>query len=246
MPALLLFPLLLLVPAFWSRRGRWMRWLFWGTAFMVVQWIFLANGISWYGLGMFFGLCVGLEFLAYRSPGVANQSIVAVLIAASLMSNFSHRLWQFDMQRNLFEYAFGKTSGKAMESRTIPYYGIIRDDIAESIRANPERPYIYRIGTFIPYFIPKNLEVLPVADNQLSLFNCIHQERDAAKTTARLKALGFNSIIFDTNTATIEKDPNGTLHQKVQAFVDYVNNPASGLRVVISDPGAGIAYALIP
>jgi hypothetical protein len=62
----------------------------------------------------------------------------------------------------------------------------------------------------------------------------------------RLKALGFNSIVFDTNTATIERDEQGSLHKKVNSFVEFVNNPASGLQILVSDEQAGIAFILIP
>lgn len=245
-PALLLFPLILLLPFFWMRQGRWLRWLTVGTAFMIVQWMFFANGIPWYGLGMFLGLVVVLEALVFRAPDVPTKSAAAVFIALSLMTAYSQRLWQFDQQRNLFEYPLGKVSYEAMRERTIPHYDDIRETIEKRAAEMPERPYVYRIGTFIPYFIPKNLEVLPVADHQMDMFNCLYQERDAQLTLRRLQALGFNSIIFDTNTHTIERDPNGSLHQKVQRFVDFVNTPGLGITLQVNDPGGGIAYILLP
>ena len=246
MPALLLFVLLLLVPFVWMRQGAWLRWLFFGTIFILMQWVLFANGIPWYGLGVFFGLVIGLEALVFRAPDDINKSAAAVLIGLSLMVNFGMRLWQFEQQRNIFEYAMGKVSAEAMEERTIPHYDDIRDMIEERTAEMPETPYVYRIGTFIPYFIPKNLEVLPVADHQLDFFNCLYQERDGRLTLQRIKALGFNSFIFDTNTHTIERDPNGSLHKKVQEFVDFLNTPGLGMQIVVNDPGAGIAFILIP
>jgi len=65
-------------------------------------------------------------------------------------------------------------------------------------------------------------------------------------TPDRLQALGFNSVIFDTNTATIEKDLNGTLHKKVQAFVDFLNTAPLGFRVLVNDPDAGVVFVLLP
>lgn len=245
-PALLLVPLLLLSPFFWTRAGRWQRLLLGATVFMVVEWCFLANGIVWYGVGMFLGLVVLLEALAATAPTVVTRWTTGTLLALSLLAGFSHRLWQFDIMQNIFEYPMGKVSAATMEERTIPHYDDIREDIASRAKATPDRPYVYRMGTFIPYFIPKNFEVLPLADNQLDMFNCINQERDAAKTLARLQALGFNSMIFDMNTQTIEKDPNGSLHKKVQAFVDFVNAPNLGIKIVVNDPGAGIAYIQLP
>lgn len=245
-PGLLLAPLLLLVPAFWSRKNKWMRMLFGVTALMLVQWAFLANGIVWYGIGTFLGLVVFMEALVAFSPTAAARRTAGVLVALSLLAAFSHRMWQFGMMQDIFEYPMGKVSADAMEERTIPHYDDIRDVILARAAEAPERPYVYRMGTFIPYFIPRNFEVLPVADNQLDLFNCLFQERDPALTLKRLQALGFNSMIFDTNTQTIEQDPNGSLHKKVQAFVDFVNSPDLGIQIAVNDPGAGIAFILLP
>jgi hypothetical protein len=245
-PALLLFPLLLLVPYFWMKQGRWLRWAFIATSFMVVQWVFFANGIAWYGIGMFLGLVIALEALVYRAPDLACKIAAGVLIAFSLMTAYSQRFWQFNQQRNLFEYPFGKVSYEAMRERTIPYYDDIREMIEQRRTEMPERPYVYRIGTFIPYFIPRNLEILPIADHQLDFFNCLNQERNPQLTLQRLQALGFNSMIFDTNTHTIEADPKGSLHQKVQQFVDFVNTPGLGLSLPVNAPDNGIVYITLP
>lgn len=245
-PALLLLPLLLFLPFFWMRQGKWLRWLFVATVFSLVQWVFFANGIPWYGLGMFFGLAIGLESFINRAPDMPNKILSAFLVVMSLFIAFAMRFWQYDQQKNLFEYPLGKVSYEALRERTIPHYDDIRDEIDRRRAATPERPYVFRMGTFIPYFIPKNLEVLPVADHQLDLFNCLNIERDAQLTLRRLQALGFNSMIFDTNTQTIERDPNGSLHKKVQAFVDFVNTPGLGLGVPVMDTDNGIAFILLP
>lgn len=245
-PALLLFPLLLLLPFFWKKSSSWLRWLFLGTLFLVGQWMFLANGIPWYGIGMFLGLIVVLETFVQRAPDTLNRVAVSILIAMSLVITFGMRFWQFETQRNLLEYPLGKVSAAALRERTIPHYNDITDVVVQRSVAIPNRPYLYRIGTFIPYFIPRNLEIIAAADHQLDLFNCLYSERDAQLTLQRLKALGFNSIIFDTNTATIERDVNGTLHQKVNTFVDFVNNPELNLQIGINDPSAGVAFILIP
>lgn len=245
-PVLLLFPLLLFVPFFWSKPARWMRWLFAGTLFILLQWIFLANGIPWYGIGVFLGLCIGLEFLVSRAPDLFSRTLMGVFLTLSFFGVLSQRFWQFEQQKNTLEYPFRKISAEAMHERTIPYYDDIAKYVIQRNVLKPDRPYLYRVGTFIPYFIPRNLEVIGVTDHQLDVFNCLFQERNPILTLQRLKALGFNSIIFDTNTATIERNPQGTLHQKVQAFVDFLNTPELGLQVVVNDPDRGVAYVLIP
>lgn len=245
-PAFLLFPLLLLLPYFWTGRGKWLRWLFCSTLMILLQWIFVANGIPWYGIGIMLGLVIGLEALVRKAPDSPTRIVAGILIGLSLVSAFGMRLWQFEQQRNILEYSMGKVSSDVLRAVTIPYYDPISQSAVERHLGIPNRPYLYRIGTFIPYFIPRNLEVIGMSDHQLDSFNCMYAERDPQLTTRRLKALGFNAIVFDTNTATIERDENGSLHQKVNAFVEYVNNPVTGLNVIISDLESGIAYILIP
>jgi hypothetical protein len=245
-PALFLFPLLLLLPFLWTKKGRWLRWLTAATAFMLLEWMFLANGIPWYGIGVFFGLVVGLEALVARSPDGISRILASVLIFLSLTSAVAMRSWQFEYQRNILEYAYGKISAAALQERTVSHY----DDIAEKViarkKSTPDRPYLYRVGTFIPYFIPRNLEVIGTSDHQLDFFNCLYAERNPALTLKRLQALGFNSIIFDTNTATIEKDSNGSLHQKVNAFLDFANTSSIGIVPVVNDRDGGVAFMLLP
>ena len=245
-PALLLFPLLLLLPYFWSKEARWLRFLTAGTFVFIVQWALVANGIIWYGIGMFLGLCMGLEVLVAKAPDKQNRILFGVLLAASIAVCLVNRFWQFDTQKNIFEYPLGKVTAEALREVTIPDYDDVRQSVVSRHETMTETPYTYRIGTFISYFIPRNREIFPLADHQLNFFNCINQELDHTLTLRRLKALGFNSIIFDTNTQTIEKDPNGSLHQKVQKFVEFVNDPSIGLNVQIYDPGNGIAYILLP
>jgi hypothetical protein len=245
-PALFLFPLLLLLPFFWMSRGRWLRWLFAGTAFILLEWMFLASGIPWYGIGIFLGLVVGLEALIARSPDILSRSVAGILIVLALFTAFSQRFWQYEIQRNLLEYPFGKITAEALQERTVPHYGKIGGILEQRKQAMPDRPYVYRVGTFIPYFIPRNLEIIGISDHQLDFFNCLFAERDPVLTLHRLKELGFNSIIFDTNTATIERDPSGSLHQKVNAFLEFVNTPSLGLTSSVNDPDGGIAFILLP
>lgn len=245
-PVLFLFPLLLLLPFFWMRRGRWVRWLFAATTLLVLEWIFLANGIPWYGIGVFLGLLIGVEILLVRSPDFFSRSVAGVLIACGLFASFGQRLWQFEVQRNMLEYAFGKITASALQERTISHYDDIAKMVIDRSKSMPDRPYLYRVGTFIPYFIPRNLELIGTSDHQLDFFNCLFAERDSALTLKRLKVLGFNSIIFDTNTATIEKDTNGSLHQKVNAFLTFANTHSLGLVPEVNDPDGGVAYILLP
>ena len=77
-------------------------------------------------------------------------------------------------------------------------------------------------------------------------FAAVGLRGDPSLTLRRLQALGFNSLIFDTTTATIEGDPEGSLHRKVEAFLGFVNTPGLGFDVVVNDTEGGVAFLLLP
>jgi len=245
-PAILLAPFVLLLPAFWKQEARWARSLALFTGLLLVSWTFLGNGVPWYGIGTLLGLLLGLELLisecTWRPIRIAAASFVALSITVALATRFN----QFAGERVMLDYALGKQSAAAMQEVLAPSYGTIKEMVLEHASERPERPYLYQVGTFIPYFLADGPQHLGIADNQLGFFNCLHQEGDAPLTLRRLQALGFNSIIFDTGTPSIERDPNGSLHQKVNAFVEFANDPRTGVVTVINDPQSRVAFLLLP
>lgn len=142
-----------------------------------------------------------------------------------------------------YEEQFKKQNMKEEESKTK------LEEIKQSIDAfqipkrdknNPN--YVYHIGTFIPYFI-KDFRRVMSWDLQLDRFKCINGDgSDEKRTLERLKKLWFKYFIFDTNTATIERDPNWTLHQKVKRFIDFANK---NLQIIYYKPDWGIALMMI-
>jgi hypothetical protein len=244
-PLFLILPLLLLSPLFWKKDVAPQRLLFVGTAFMILQWIFTAQGVPWYGIGAFLGLALLGESLLPLAPTRAARVTAGTLVTVSLLLSFSFRMWIFDLQSPMLAYAWGKESAEIRHELLAPHYREISRYVTD-LSAHPERPYLYRIGTSINYFVPRNLSIITAHDNQLDTFNCLNQEEDHLLTLRRLQAFGFHSIVFDTNTATIEADPNGSLHQKVQRFLDFANDPAVGVIPVVNAPEDGIAYMLLP
>jgi hypothetical protein len=244
--SVLLFPLMLLLAWFWTMPAAWMRYLWATTALLIGYWIVLGNGIPWYGIAIFLGVTVAQVVLVVHAPGRWPRLAAACCVSASVLFSISLREGQYQATRNHYEYAIGKVSAEVVAERVVPHYDDISAIITRRSIDLPDRPYSYRVGTFIAYFVPRNLAIMPLADNQLDFFSCLHQERDSALTLERLQALGFNSLVFDTTTDSIEADPNGTLHRKVRAFLDFVNTPGLGLQVIVNDPARGIAFLLLP
>ena len=245
-PAIGLVPFVLLLTTFWSRRQRWARWLAAFTTILLVLWLFIGNGVPWYGIGALLGLMLGLEYLVFAGEPKLPRMVAGTFVLISIALALSMRLQRFEDERVMLDYALGKQSARALQETLAPNYSTVREMVLQRAADMPERPFLYQVGTFIPYFLADVPHHIGIADNQLGFFYCLYQEGNASLTSRRLRALGFNSMIFDRGTASIEADPNGTLHHKVAAFVEFANDRSADIRAVINDPNGGVAYLLLP
>lgn len=245
-PVLLLFPLVLFLPYFWSREGRYLRWLFFGTTATIAVWLFLGNGIPWYGIVIFLGVLIVVEALSVHADTALNRFLAMVLICFSLFTNMAARFWNLNLNSEMVLYAMGRYTPKDLIDGTFPAYTQIAQVVLARSQTISNRPYLYKAGTFIQYFVPRNLELIVEDDSWLDRFNCLYQERDAELTIKRLKALGFNSIIYTTQEASIEKDKNGTLHKKARLLEEFLSRSDLGIKILVNDQKKfGTVFAVI-
>ncbi len=97
---------------------------------------------------------------------------------------------------------------------------------------NITRAPVYRIGTFIPFFI-KNNDLRVFEDSRMDKVACLLNEYEDQEALERLRSLGFRYLVYDTNSETIEEDPNGPVHQKVANFEAWIKNLANKQEIVI-------------
>lgn len=240
-----------------SDRSRWSRWwkilVFLGMASWFF-WTLFASGVPWYNIFGFFPLaaCIG-GALVFAQNKPFLKTIFAGLVIIALLSMFVLRVSQFGTKDHL-RYALGAISAEEVIERKLPLYQRIARTIEMTPPSSENPNHVYKIGTFLRYFIKDNLRRV-FDDPQLDTFTSIDgaridkgkhvfwEPRDDRKTLDRLRRLGFRFIILDLNMASIEKDPNGTLHQKANRFVEFANK---NLRVLVNDPSSGIAFMEIP
>ncbi len=185
---------------------------------------------------MFLPLTLGVSNLVYhvREPKwlhIFLKVIVAVLV-------LSHLVLRSDRYgaNTIVRYSGGQITGSEFMEAILPDY----QKIASVIEY--ESAKTLRVGTFIPYFI-KNNDRLLINDSQLDIFSCIDMGQDDAVTLERLRKLGIKYIILDLNVATIEKDLNGTLHQKANRFVQFAR---SNLKILLNNMKLHIAFIKVP
>lgn len=75
---------------------------------------------------------------------------------------------------------------------------------------------IYRVGTFLKYFITKNNSRL-LEDSLLTAFDTyIYDPQDNSNSFTRMKKLGIEYLLIDLNAATIDQDPRKDLTRRYE------------------------------
>jgi len=196
-------------------------------------WLILASGIVWYGYLMFavgFAIMTATLVNARQTISRLKKGVfIAFMIASALwivmgyvyrISN--HHMVTEDSARMLFDipsvkYQTGVFDEGDVINNLLP--GV--EKAIKEINAN-ENAKIYRIGTFIPYFIRKNDQRV-LQDNQLGFFHNLTQKfKDPIKINQALKASGYRYILVDLNTASIDKTPEKSLSLKFKSFFGYL------------------------
>jgi hypothetical protein len=219
-------------------------WILWGI---------YAQGVIWYGYGGFiFLLLLIIEIIHFFQQ--ASGNIIRYVIHISIVLWFCCSLilrmanlpsYAIFIDPVGLSYARGMIDEQGYLQQKIPTYLSILSIINRDIDTHPDTPpKIYRIGTFIKYFIHQNNRLV-LDDNQLDIFMYISQDHDDQKTIARLKNAGFKYMIIDTNTASIDKTPRKTLTAKYQALMRFIQQNQQHLSILVNEPQNGILFVRI-
>ncbi len=97
---------------------------------------------------------------------------------------------------------------------------------------NRNESKIYRIGTFLTYFITDN-RTRYLDDSLVQSFGEYLYDESAEKTVQRLKGLGVKYLLMDLNAATIDRDPRHDLTTRYENLLKTVRSDK--LRLVKTD-----------
>lgn len=217
------------------------------------MWMLVGSGVIWYGIFGFIFILLITAYFFYENETLSFKITAGTMVVISLITVVALRGTKFANHATI-KYAYGIADGAEVVELIVPDYAKItcivtggkwRDETKFCQPFQQEKSTIYRVGTFIAYFIPDNNRRL-FNDAQLDMFKCIDDStgNDDLETMRKLLKLGYKYFIFDLNTATIEKDPNGSLHKKANRFVEWVNNLSQKekMYVHVYNPGKGIAF----
>jgi hypothetical protein len=189
----------------------------------VVSWIFWAligREVIWYGLAGFLPLILLLGYLVINAPPFLRATGWS-FIFLGLTTQVAYQGALFETS-SMATYAYGITDYAQTVESLAPGYISASGTINEHPESASEKNYVYRIGSFIPYFILEN-DRRVFDDSLLDFFTCLNHAGNDENTYRSLKTLGFRYMVVDPTIALMEKDPNGTLHQKVTGFVGWAD-----------------------
>ncbi|MCG6535749.1 MAG: hypothetical protein L7F78_13885, partial [Syntrophales bacterium LBB04] len=214
-------------------------WLLWGL---------FARGIIWYGFGGFIFLFLFLVEIIHilqeeywRGLRYAvNTAIILWFLCTLCLRTANLPAQAVFIDPVGLAYAGGIIDEQGYLQQKTPAYLTILQIINSDIAANKEHPpRIYRVGTFIKYFIHRNNELV-LDDNQLDIFMFLSQDQDDKKTIARFKHAGYKYLVIDTNAATIDKTPGKTLRAKYHALTNFIEQNHESLKVIVNEPKQAI------
>ena len=83
---------------------------------------------------------------------------------------------------------------------------------------------IYRIGTFLKYFISENNKRL-LEDSLITTFSTYFYDEDFDTVVDRFKSLDIKYLLIDLNAATIDQDPRKQLTKRYEDLLMFATHP---------------------
>lgn len=206
-----------------------------------VLWLLVGNGIPWYGFPMLVVLVIYLMY-AVLDLGFNHRSLTSwavglgllsyvvlsyglVFIAAPQPPKNAGLIYQEPVLRSFGE---GLNRTETLSSFK-PYLGEAIEYINQDATDK-----VYRVGTFFNYHIDFN-DRRVLEDNQLGKYdNLIRNLEEDEQFIDLLKANGFRYILFDMNTATLDRTPEQTLKEKTRRFTQMLFTSPK-VRLIFTD-----------
>lgn len=201
-------------------------------------WLIKANGVIWYGFPLmtFAAIAVALAFEELDKNKFGRAVIILSFLSWGVLS-INARLTNFGNAVLLLNHA-GLITYDDVQENIFPY----ADEIHDVLKDHPG--LIYKVGTPLGYYIP-DFYTRSYDDQLIDDFYCtyISYEQDPIKIIKIFEENNMKFLLFDSYTATIGNDPKGTLHNKVDVLVEFMNKY---FDIVVYDDVRGYHLLYIP
>lgn len=210
-----------------------------------VLWFLLGNAIVWYGFPLF-AIIAGLSVFWAENPreflgprlGKASLPILQSLFGLQLLLNFAMAYSSpLTNQEPKFIYNWPMIEQLARNDwdgdDVLRYFNPVIPDLYDVLNRNRSAK-IYRVNTFTNYHILDSDSRI-FEDNQLSQFaNTSAQLSNPQDFIQVLKTNGFRYILYDLNSASLDRTPERSLTQKCNQFLQLLRT-STGVQLKLSD-----------
>lgn len=194
-------------------------------------WTILGFGIYWYSIVsfvlLFLAVFLNIEKINDKKyfliNGVFNLNIIKYFLVFWIIISF-FSVFYVKSGTHLLESSFVKyiTQSKS-QIDTLELLNAAYKTGVEAVNKSQDSK-VYKVGSFLQFFITNNNKRV-LQDNQLDIFNSINLNINNKEAIAKaLKDQGFEFIIYDLNTASIDKTSLKTLTKKVEKFENFLKD----------------------
>lgn len=217
-------------------------------------WLLLGYGIPWYAFPALAVLPVFAVYYFERPEqflGTANARFSRYFLGVSFgLYFFLNLILHFagpdrESSRHLiFKKPFVQYATRSMGwEETLAGFNPYYLEALQYLNRNPSEK-IYRVGTYMQYHIIQN-DRRVLEDNQLGKFEDLSSKLSGQNNFIQvLRDNGFRYVLYDLNSASVDKTPEQSLREKNIAFLKLLLDPGEARLVVtdriVEDPAGGV------
>ncbi|NCP76938.1 hypothetical protein GW830_02235 [bacterium] len=123
------------------------------------------------------------------------------------------------MRTDLTKLGLSEIDTRALQSEARTILGKLYNAFLYPSKDMKNMAGIYRIGTFLTYFIDNNRSRY-YDDSLVMNFDKYFYDKDSDVTVERMKKLGLKYFLVDLNAATIDKDPRHDLTRRFENLLE--------------------------
>ncbi len=205
---------------FWKKIKQEYKWfLGLGLSFFFF-WISIGQGIAWYGLPFLALLyLLSASFISTQPLKRTSQAFTFFLIISLLLGIFSRLEHSF--KQNFLTTISWATFPTNENKERLENSFFNEEKQAAAILNKDKTSKILRVGTMARFFI-QNGENRIFEDPQLDLFQQLTIEADTLIILDRLTKNNIRYLLIDRGATSIEKNPEGSLHQKFKKLESFL------------------------
>lgn len=207
-------------------------------------WMLMGSGIPWYGFPVMVLLPVYLLYgtLHFAPGNEATKTSRGLQLTAwagfgayaliSFLFLFISSNQSYKNAGLIYQPPILSTFGEGLNpTETLSAFKPFLGEAVDYINRDTEDK-VYRVGTFFNYHIDFN-DRRVLEDNQLGKFDDLMRSAESEDAfLQRLKDNGFRYVIFDLNTASVDRTPEKTLTEKARRFT----------RMLLTSPQVRLVY----